>query len=218
LNQPPVELILHTVIVYKGSGSWKQKAYWDEYIITITNRGELPLAIESATFVDFQDKHNTAGSDPWELEKQSKTWWQNIKSTEAARLAKLGAGYVASVGVLMVGYELSSLGIAAVVATGFIALPVYTVMSVVANISGRHKIKEEFNRRRLALPAIVPAGQVVQRSLFFPITPGPKRLILQCQVGEEARDVEFDLSPLAGLHLLEETTTLSASSSQKPAK
>lgn len=226
LNQPPVELLLHTVIVYKGSGSWKRKAYWDEYVFTVANRGDLPLAIESATIVDFQDKHNAAGNDPWELEKQSKTWWKNIRSSEAGRLVTLGAGTATAVlaaytvgGLILVpassiGYGLIFVGAGAAA----IALPVYAVVSVFGNIRGRHKIEAEFNRRRLAIPAIVPAGQVVQGSLFFPITPGPKRLILQCQVGEEGRDVDFDLSPIAGLHLTDETTSLPASSSQEPAR
>ncbi len=231
LNQPPLEVILHTVIVYKGPGSWKRNAYWDEYIITITNKGELPLSINSATLVDFQDKNNTAGSDPWELEKKSKTWWKNIRSSEAGRLVTLGAGMAASYGVLMAvapsivwwgpggaGISSAALGVASAAAAAVIVLPVYAVVSVFVNVSGRHKIEAEFNRRRLALPAIVPAGQVVQGSLFFPITPGPKRLILQCQVGEEVRNVDFDLSPLAGLHMEDEKNTLPASSSQEPAK
>jgi hypothetical protein len=223
-NQPSVELLLHTVIVYKGSGSWKRKAYWDEYIITITNRGELPLAINSATLVDFQDKNNTAGNDPWKLEKQSKTWLKNIQSTEAGRLVTLGAGMAASYGVFWAAFPAAwagsgaALGVATVAAAAILVLPAYAVVSVLGNIVGRQKIESEFNRRRLAIPVIVQAGQVIQGSLFFPITAGPKRLILQCQVGEEAHDVEFDLSPLAGLHLTEKMTTLPASSSQEPAK
>jgi hypothetical protein len=223
-NQPPVELLLHTVIVYKGSGSWKRKAYWDEYIITITNRGELPLAINSATLVDFQDKNNTAGNDPWKLEKQSKTWLKNIQSTEAGRLVTIGAGMAASWGVFWVAFPAAwagsgaAIGVVTVAAAAIYTLPVYAVVSVLGNIVGRQKIESEFNRRRLALPVIVQAGQVIQGSLFFPITAGPKRLILQCQLGEERRDIAFDLSPLAGLHLTEKMTTLPASSSQGPAK
>jgi hypothetical protein len=224
-NQPPVELVLHTVIVYKGPGSWKRTAYWDEYVLTVANRDELPLSIESATLVDFQDEHNAAGNDPWKLEKQSKTWWKNIRSSEAGRLVTLGAGTAASIGVLMavgpaaiLGGSGAALAVGTVAVAAIYALPVYAVVSVVGNISGRHKIKAEFDRRRLALPAIVQAGQVVQGSLFFPITPGPKRLILQYRVGEEARDVDFDLSPIAGLHLTDETTTLPASSSQEQAR
>jgi hypothetical protein len=225
VNQPPIELILHTVIVYQGSGSWKRKAYWDEYIITITNQGQLPLTIDSATLIDFQDKHNATGSDPWELEKQSKTWWKNIQSTEAGRLVTLGAGMAASIGVFMAvapaaiwGGSGAALGVAGAAVGAIIVLPAYALISVLGNISGRHKIEAEFNKRRLAIPVIVPAGQIVQGSFFFPITPGPKRLILQCQVGEEALDIDFDLSLLADLHIKDETTKLPASSSQEPAR
>jgi len=46
--QPSVDATLQTVIVYKGPGSWKREAYWDEYVLTIANRGAVPLTITSA--------------------------------------------------------------------------------------------------------------------------------------------------------------------------
>src|SRR3954470_11695952 len=29
---------LSSVIVYEGPGSWKKAAFWDEYVVTVTNR------------------------------------------------------------------------------------------------------------------------------------------------------------------------------------
>jgi hypothetical protein len=227
-KQPPVEGLLHTVIVYKGSGSWKREAYWDEYIISLVNQGALPLAINTATLVDFQDNHNAAGSNPWRLEKQSKTWWQNIKSSEAGRLVKIGAGmgaaYMAAYATFGAVFATGS-GSAAVAGAGFVAagiaftaLPVYAVISVFSNISARHKIEAEFTRRRLKLPVNLTPGQVVQGSVFFPISPGPKRFILECQTSDETREVNLDLAPLAGLHLNKETTGKPAASSMEQGK
>ena len=34
---------LNTVIVFRGPGSWKRDAYWDEYVLTLANRGAAPL-------------------------------------------------------------------------------------------------------------------------------------------------------------------------------
>ena len=39
---------VHTVIVYQGPGSWKREAYWDEYVVSLVNRGETPLVISTA--------------------------------------------------------------------------------------------------------------------------------------------------------------------------
>ena len=208
VKQAPLAVTVHTVIVHEGPGSWKRKAYWDEYVLTIANQSGLPLAIESAALVDFQDNHNPAGDDPWRLEKQSQTWWENARSSETGRLLTLGAGtaVVGTAFVVAAGYVAfgsasgAAVGAATVLGAATIALPVYAVVSVVSNISGRHKIEAEFNRRRLVLPVVIAPGRIVQGSLFFRITPGPKRLLLHCRAGDEPRELAFDLAPLAGLH------------------
>ena len=133
VNQQPVEVLLNTVIVYKGPGSWKRKAYWDEYIITFTDRSDLPASIVSATIVDFQDKYNSAGDNPWALEKQSKTWWKNIRSSESGRLVTLGLGTAVILNISYVaGWAAIYSGSAAVAgvalagaAAGIVVLPVY---------------------------------------------------------------------------------------------
>ena len=50
----PIEVIVHTVVAFKGPGAWKREAHWDEYVITIANRGDTPVTLESATLVDFR--------------------------------------------------------------------------------------------------------------------------------------------------------------------
>jgi hypothetical protein len=222
INQSPVDTLVHTVIVYKGPGSWKRKAYWDEYVMTLANQGDNPMIVKTATLVDFQDKYNAAGSDPWALEKQSKTWWKNFRSSDSGHLVTLGLGTYVSVGVFY-GAGLAALGsgsgalagVAFVGAAGIVALPVYAIVSSISNVSARHKIEEEFNRRRIVLPATIDQGQSVQGSLFFPITPGPKRLILQCQIGEETREFDLDLPQLADLHFNDGTNKKLSASSKK---
>jgi hypothetical protein len=81
------------------------------------------------------------------------------------------------------------------------ATVVVPVWSVVANVNSRHDIEAEYRRRRLALPLFLAPGQLTQGSFFFRISPGPRRLVLACRVGNEPRNVVVDLAPLAGLHL-----------------
>jgi hypothetical protein len=208
-NQPPVSALLHTVIIYKGPGSWKKEAYWDEYVFTIMNQGGIPLHIKSATLVDFQDNQNISGSDPWKLEKHSKDWWRRIRSSSIGRGLVLGAGagvlFYGGAGVAFAAAWTGGSG--AAIGAGVVAMaaaPVIVISSITASVRAHNKIEREFDRRRLVLPTTIQAGQVVKGSLFFPITPGPKRLILHYQLGEEEHDMEFDLSPLKGLHIKEE--------------
>jgi len=221
LNQPPIEVLLNSVIIYKGPGSWKREAYWDEYIVSIANQGGLPLSIASATLVDFQDNHNSSGSDPWELEKQSKAWWKGIRASGAATAVALGGGTVASAWLFSSSFGLwgagSSTGMA-LGAAGAVILPVVGVSYIIGNTRGRSKIEKEFDQRRLVLPATIPNGKAVHGCLFFPISPGPKCLILHYQVGEEEQDVKFDLSPLKALHMKDEDAKLPDSSLQEPAR
>ena len=139
LSQPPVEVLLNSVIIYKGAGSWKREAYWDEYIVSIANRGRSPLSIEAASLVDFQDKHNSAGSDSWELEKKSKAWWKGIRASGAGTAVALGAGtgisatvFGSSVGIFGGG---SATGMA-IGAAGVVVLPVVGVSYIIGNTSG----------------------------------------------------------------------------------
>jgi hypothetical protein len=224
VSQAPAEVTVHAVIVYEGPGSWKSKAFWDEYVLTIANRSDAPLIIESAAVDDFQDNQIPAGSDPWQLEKESKTWWQNVKSSETGRLLTLGAGafvagtaFMALAPAVIWGGSGAAAGAAAGFAVAAVALPVYAVASVVGNISGRHKIEAEFNRRRLVLPADIPPGQIVQGSLFFRITPGPKRLLLHGRADGAAHEVALDLAPLAGLHFKEQRAAQPVPPASSPA-
>lgn len=223
-NQPPVDVLLHTVIIYKGTGSWKSEALWDEYIVSITNQGALPLTIISATLVDFQDRLNSTGNDPWKLEKQTKTWWKNVSSSGPIGKSvafRTGVGALAfGSGALFInsttfwGATTSSSG-AVLGAAGLVAVPVVTVFYIVSNVRCHNIIESEFNKRNLVLPVTIQASQAAKGSLFFPITPGPKRLILHYQIGEEEHDAKFDLSPLKGLHMKEKDVKLENPSSQK---
>ncbi len=48
---------------------------------------------------------------------------------------------------------------------------------------------------------MVSPGASAQGSLFFPMTPGPRRLTLRSYAGEARLEVTLELKPLAGLHL-----------------
>jgi hypothetical protein len=208
---PPVfAATLESVIVYRGPGSWKRVAYWDEYVLTLENHSAGAVVVEEATLTDFQGGVVHPGSDPWELERQSRSYTARLKST-GGNILQLGAG--------MVGSGLMGVATGAVVgpmvlgpswfgpvlegaATGFVvAVPVYVASSVYLNVSRKHDVEAEFKKRNLHLPASLAANTTAQGSLFFRISPGPQRLTLRYRIGNETREDVVDLTALSGLHL-----------------
>jgi hypothetical protein len=194
--QPPVAATVISVIPYHGLGSWKRDAFWDEYVVSVANRGSTPLVFEAAGLTDFRGDATAPGTDPWLLEKESMTRQEELSRTNKATLVQVGA--VTAGGVSAFG---AALGGAAGAASAFVFLPVYVAGAVARNVGSRHDIEAEFARRRLALPATIAPGQAAQGSLFFRISPGPQRLALTGRAGADPIAVVIDLAPLKGLHL-----------------
>jgi len=202
--QPPVELVLNAVIIYKGPGSWKREALWDEYVVTIRNHGEGPLTITAATLVDFAGVSLQPGVDPWALEKESQTLEQRYKKAGVAFARNalpgvliLGTGTAA---LMAIGPFAAGAAVAAVAVT-VIALPVYYIVVLSVNHSNKSAIKAEFARRRLALPIIVGPGETHTGSLFFPMVPNPQSLNAQWVTGPTGGEVKLSLEFLRGLHV-----------------
>jgi hypothetical protein len=205
---PELEVTVHSVIVFQGPGSWKRAAYWDEYIVTVANRGGRPVTVQNVTLTDFENQPVTPGENPWALEKLSHHYAARVgervgdvlKVGGATVLTSTAAGGVAVIGAMNVGSQLG----AAMVVGGTVMFAAATVVvpvwSVVANVNSRHEIEAEYRRRRLGLPMFLAPGQLTQGSFFFRISPGPQRLTLHCLVDHEPRNAVVDLASLAGLH------------------
>jgi hypothetical protein len=228
---PPVPLNLNgearsvhaqidTVIIYGGPGSWKRDAYWDEYIFSITNHGEHPVDLTYATLTDFQENPVMPGDDPWQLQEQSKEWIKNYDSGTTGVVLKVGAGAVmtglllgggltlaiASGGAAYVSGGAMAAAAAPFLVAGFIVVsaPFIALGTWGVNVEARKQIEGDFQCRRLVLPATIQPGQTAQGSLFFRVTPGPKRMTLLFTGGDQEFDVSVDLAPLSDLHI--ETT------------
>ncbi len=203
---PDVSLTLQSVIVFHGPGSWKRHARWDEYVVQLVNRSGQPVMIESAKLIDLQGNPQFPGSDPWALEKLSYTNWDKYGKTGVKLLA--GAGAVIVYGAAVEAAAVGSI-LAGGASTGAIvvldAIPIIAVVDITAvaimNHGNKVKVQQEFDRRRLTLPRALAPGETVHGSLFFPMTPGPQRLVLRGKAGDAPFELTLDLQPLAGLHL-----------------
>ncbi len=207
-----VEAQINTVIIFGGPGSWKREAYWDEYLLSITNHGGHPVDLTSATLIDFQGNPVMSGDNPWELQEQSKAWVENYSSGTGGVIIKVGATSLIT-GAVVGGTGAIALTAAAgmgsaapimfpCIAIGAVVmLPIVAIGTVTHNVNHKHSIEGEFKRRRLVLPAVIQPGQMTQGSLFFRITPGPKQLTLGFKGVEPGFDVSVDLAPLSDLHI-----------------
>jgi len=202
------ELTLATVIVFKGPGSWKREAKWDEYVVELANPGDHPFTIESAELFDLQGKLQQPGTDPWRLEKLSATNWSKYGSTGVQVLA--GAGLVATYVGIEIGTAAGAIMGGSAAATGGAAvalavIPVFAVVDLTAvavmNHNNKKKVVAEFDRRRLVLPLALAPGATATGSFFFPMTPGPQRLVVKGKTGEVPLEIGLELKELAGLHL-----------------
>jgi hypothetical protein len=193
-EQSPVTATLHSVIAIHGPGSWKRDAYWDEYVVSVVNRSEAPLAVQSATLTDFLGHAMASGDKPWPLEEESLSRLEGMDPASKAMLVQVGAGYgAASAGV--------AVAMAGAGPAGLVLFPAYIGGAIYRNVGGRHDIEHEFARRRFVLPATLAPGQTAQGSFFFPISPGPQRLTLKGKSGEAPLELVLELKPLAGMHL-----------------
>ncbi len=210
-SMAPAEAVVRTVIIYHGPGSWKREAYWDEYVIAVTNRGEAPLVVNGATLFGLNDDSTTPGEDPWKLERVGKTWWQGNGGQQTKTYLLLGGGTIAGFGTVVAsvfagGGILAPMSGAATLAAGvgtvaFVALPLVALGSVGMNIHRKHQVEAEFSRRRLVLPRTLAPGESIEGSLFFRATPGPRELALHTGAADQARNITVSLAPLSSLHL-----------------
>lgn len=208
VSVPPATLTLESVIVYKGPGSWKREASWDEYVVRVANQGERPLTLETVTLIDVLGNPQIPGTNPWELEKLSHINWDKYGKTELqvlAGAAVVGVAVSAASSAATSGLMGGS-GAVAGSAAALTVIPLVAVVNIVAVAAINHnrkiKLEAEFDHRRLKLPLVVAPGANVAGSFFFPMTPGPQRLTVRIRAGEQAaEELRLDLKPLAGLHL-----------------
>lgn len=191
----PVACRVEGVIIYRGPGSWKRDAYWDEYLVAVDNPGTAPCTVESAALTDFTGTASPPSDNPWALEQASRTREEQLRANTKDVLIQIGGGYVGLTAALAGGTAVAGF------TGGLIAFPAFVAGTIYANVHQRHAIEEKFAARRLKLPVTVPPGETLRGSLFFRISPGPRHLTLLVEQAGAYRKVVIDLAPLAGLHL-----------------
>jgi hypothetical protein len=200
--QPPIDVTLHTVLIYDGPGSWKRASLWDEYIVSMRNQGKEPLRVSAVVLLDAAGALRIPGDDPWALEKQSQTLEQRylregvaFARSEIPDALVYGSGAVGSAAGTMF-----SAASATATTLGVVGLPLYYVVVFGVDHYNKAAVHREFDGRRLVLPVTLWPGETQTGSFFFPMTPDPKSLDLYWSDAPGAKELVLSLQALHGLH------------------
>ncbi|MBX3735794.1 MAG: hypothetical protein KF715_03815 [Candidatus Didemnitutus sp.] len=206
-EQGGVTVQIQNVITFKGPGSWKQEARWDEYAVRLGNTSAAPVTITSVELVDLHGRPQQPSTDPWVLEKASYTNWEKYGKTGLKLSAGAGAvilytsaATAAASGSILSGGAAAGGSVAAMNILPAVALVDITAVAVM-NRNNRKAVETEFARRRIELPLTLAPQQQKQGSFFFPMTPAPKELIVHARVGNQEIELRLPLPALAKLHL-----------------
>jgi hypothetical protein len=199
---------LYSEISDGGPGSWKREAFWDEYVVIMRNDGDQALNIASATIVDYAGAGHSAGSDPWALERESKTLERRYRDAGIAFSRVAAPRVIASAAepTVVASAGIGAAGAATAATLTAVALPVYGVTIFGINMHNKAAMKKEFNRRRVLLPLTLGPGETRTGSFFFPMVPNPQALSLHWTSSASDGETTLDLDFLQGLHVTGDPT------------
>ena len=201
--QPPAAMVLHTIITSDGPGSWTREAFWDEYVVTLSNQGTQPLTIASAALTDSAGTNHAPGARLKALAKESRILEQECRDAGVTFVRNAGVRVVAAGGgVRLVGVSGGALAAGAGLAAAAAAVPVpYEYIRKIDKSNNQNSIVAEFTRRCLALPLLLAPGEARVGSLFFPMVPNPRALSLRWSSGTSGGELTLPLDSVHGLHV-----------------
>jgi hypothetical protein len=199
-KEAAISATVDNIIITNGEGAWVKGAMWDEYVLTIRNLSNKPLTIEKVRLVDPRGVYIRSGVNPAKLEKLSEVMAEEYK--DLGIMVAIGAGpTVVASAALAAGSLGTAMGAAALMPVAVIAAPVYYFSKKHSDQKDREAIEREFSRRNLAHPVTLSGNATIQGSVFFPITPSPKALVVDCRMGSRMKVLKVSLKKLEGLHV-----------------
>jgi len=188
-----LEVTLHRRIVAGGPGSWVQAAAWDEYTVTVENRGGEPIAIDAIVLASEglpEASHSTRREN---LESES------VRNVEAFKNGALAGVVGAAASTTVMTAALMSAGWTVVTPAAPIALLAGGALAL-NHMRQRSKdatvIDHQLMRRGLSVPAMLAADARLDGSAFFPISPTARQMIVRYWSDGAERELFLDLDAL----------------------
>jgi hypothetical protein len=152
---------------------------------------------------DYAGAPHAAGTDPWALERESKTLERRYRDAGVAfaRVAAPRVIVAAAEPEVVASAGVGAAGAAAAATATAVALPVYGLSVFGINMHNKSVIHKEFERRRISLPLTLGPGESRTGSLFFPMIPNPKALSMKWSGDSGEGDAALALDFLEGLHV-----------------
>jgi len=162
--------------------------------------------------MDFNGVPRQPGNDPWKLERESKSLARRYRDAgvTVVRIAAPRLLVTTAEPSVAAAAGIGGAGAAAATTATAVALPVYGATVLGINLHNKKSIAAEFSRRRLPLPVVIAPGETRTGSLFFPMVPNPRSLIVhsssETDGGQDHGAVRVDdsvlpLDFLQGLHV-----------------
>ncbi len=201
---------LDWVIVQGGPGTWAKNAYWDEYLLRISNQSDLPIQLTNIIVVDSLNTRIAAQSGRKQLVKGSKKTARRYKESGIKVTAGSGRGTMgvavataggAAAGAAMGAGTLAGAGGGAAVVGAAVLAPVLIVGGIVRG--ARHRaVNTQIEQRQTLLPLDVPARDELMLDVFFPLAPSPRTVELAYSDATGEHVIVIDTSAaLNGLHI-----------------
>lgn len=168
-----LEVKLHHVIVPDGPGSWVQGAKWNEWMVSVRNLTEADLQIMTISVIDPRGAyvHARYGISPLELEQETERIVQTYGQTAAMMVAGPAIGQAVGQAVLATGSFVPYYG-ANLLIMGIGPMQAYM------QAKDREAIGAEFGKRRLPLPLELSGSGNIKGSVFLPLVPQPRALVI----------------------------------------
>lgn len=198
-----LSVTLNYLILPNGLGAWVKGARWDEYVLTVRSICNKALTVEKIRLIDPRGLYIESGADPEQLETLSEALAEQYKDIGIS--VAIWAVPSALVGVAI---ATTSIGTAVGVATAaavlapvvLVAAPIYYFGKQHAKQQDKEAIQRELTRRRLSTFTL-SGNATITGSVFYPIIPNPKALVVDYRIGSEMKVLEISLDKLKGLHV-----------------
>ena len=168
-----LHVTLNCLIYANGPGSWLKDAPWHEYVLSIKTPKDKILTIYKFALVDPTGVERMSGAHPVQLQKESETLLK-IYQKEGISTAVM-AGSVATA----VLANIPLLGAATHLVLGGVGHS-----GRYADVKEGEAIQTEFKRRQLPFPLSLSEKADVRGSVFFPVIPNPKALVIEYRAGK----------------------------------
>jgi hypothetical protein len=212
-----LEVFLDSIILPGGPGSWVRDALWDEYIMTIVNRGETPVTVDRVRIIDPRGIYIDPGNTVIQVEEMSRDL------VDAYAVA--GISFALASSAAYVAWGLGAAGVVGGIALAplaVVAAPAYFLWKGSKQRKDRRRIDAEFSRRLMgarnpyglggssmytSLPGIsaivtLGPGGAISGSNFFPMIPNPETLVVEFRRGEESHVLQLPIREnVPGIHV-----------------